>query len=553
MPSASPSGDSREPAKEPSGTALTPRQGRRVGGRWGGALGALAGAAFPVALGAASGGNIGEGLGHLADWGAESLGHDLPESAIDAGKTLGHVGGGLTGLGFAPFSAASGYELGRRGGADLGEEAGHWLSHLAPAERHHVQTMHDLPLEKAYVYHRTAARSGQLSPETLHAMHRVYHQRRERMARGDKYAESIGQYGLGPQGGQTYEEHGKRLGRGLGSLYGLGMAVGAPMLLGGLAGPAIGMPAEALGFDIDHDALARTSKSVGTAAGGALGLAYLAPRTLAPHATARAVSGLGGWAGRQLDAVPRRAQMLRKVRELPDDEYGHYVDALHRAGHVSGDDLKAVQEARRIRDTGREETTALQQHMAARGVGSKLSAFDPLAHPETSPAKHRLGVRTMGVLGGLAGAGAGSLAAGALGDSPAEALGMIGEGAGRGLGAIMEGDPSVLWAPAGDSGISEHLQDSLKRYFPDDRPSIVPGGLGAAAGAGVGAVLGAGAGAVRHGLDRLDPRERGIRHARAGKPAPTNAHPEFLRGYEEATDARRRVEAPVLARSGGAA
>lgn len=551
MPSAQPSGDFREPAKEPSGTSLTPRHGRRVGGRWGGALGALAGAAFPIALGAASGGNIGEGLGHLADWGLEGAG-GLPDAAIQGAKAVGHVGGGVVGAGFSPFSAATGYELGRRGGADLGEEIGHGLKHLVPAERHHVQAVKDLPLEKAYVYWRTAGRSGEVSPSTLQAMHRVYHGRRERMAGGDKYAESIGQYGLGPQGGQTYEEHGKRLGRGLGSIYGLGMAVGAPMLLGHLAGPAIGLPAEAMGLDIDHESLSRVARSAGTAAGGALGLAYLAPRTLAPQATARAVSGIGGWAGRQLDAIPRRSQLLRKARELPDDQYGHYADAVQRAGHVSGDDLKAVQGARHIRDIGREETEALDRHMSARGVGSKLGAFDPLAHPETSPAKHRLGPRTLGALGGLAGAGVGALAAGSLGDSPAEGLSMLGEGAGRAIGAAVDGDPSVLWAPS-DSGFQEHLRENLQRYFPDDQPSIIPGTIGATIGAGAGAAAGVGAGLARRGLDLFDPRERGIRHARAGKQLRIDSHPGFIRGFGEAVDARRKVEAPMLARSGGAA
>lgn len=515
---------------------------RRFGGLAGAVGGAGLGALFPVAMGAHSGGRITEALHDLSTSAADAalpspwIGEGAVRSITEPTATwAGRVAGGALGVPLMPLSAGLGGALGFEAGRSAGGLAGSAIDAMRSQASKALAESRSLPLSHAATYLAVARRTG-APPQTVAALARDYAARREEfLARGQRVKASafdMGTSAIAPPGSPNFERVGTRVGRGLGAATTIAGSFALPFLLAPVGG-AVGQGAQGalqhLGteLDIPEGVGQSVGQLVGGVGGGLLGLKWLLPRTVMPLLKGAVTGQTAGTLGAAFDRlVPESRRMVSEMQKLSPEEGYAFLKSVERAGNVDEttlDDMRKVYEARRLGGVLDGE--------------HKVSAFDPLEHPQTSPAPRR----PLGRLGLLAGSVGGAVGGYYLGEhlmeSPINDIS-------RELAILRDRLPGHHL-----TGSSENFLGALESLRP-----FASGGLavlGSIAGSGAGYGLGKGLEQVplsrRHaGINRV----RDVKGVASGRLLLEQAradgvHPNILAGMEEAQQARELARADL--------
>lgn len=455
------------------------RQYKNVGETAGALAGAVAGGLTPLFLG----GETGEAMMTHSVEGADQINEYLGRNTISdvagpvgakdivqASGDAGRLGGTLVGASLAPLTAIGGGMLGASAGRTLGRETAGGQTMLMPAvarAREFVRTMprgHGLAL-------RDAALAGG-NREVVRAIDDEM--RRSKIAAGFTRVRDLIDAGGAPKPQLDISGTGEAIGRGLGSLYGIGMAMGAPVV-GTFAGESIGNSLATLGhavgdhYDVDlagpGEAARALGKPIGALAGGALGLTYLAARSAAPATLANVGGTIGHRFGSLFSGlVPRHQQIASRVYDAPPEHAYAYLKGIESDPNARPGDLDVARKAYDFRRT------------AAQGL-LKAAAYDWSSNDPARPSRWRSG---MGI-GALAGGALGAIGAPLLIDASIQP----------------EIDPETQLPATEDSpGYFRHLGNRLSDT---NRAHIQTAALGTGlfAGSLAGAGIGAGLGALR--------------------------------------------------------
>lgn len=492
--------------------------------------GALAGAAVGGLTPLILGGDTGDSMLTQSIHGADQVNEYLERNTLDdafgpgAGNRIadtagdvGRIGGWAAGAALSPLGALGGAMLGANAGRTLGREVGSLQTSLMSPENRAREFVRKMPR-----MHGLALRDAALSVGNHHVVHAIDDEmRRPKLAARPVSVHDLIDVGGAPKPKADIRGTGEAIGRGLGSLYGLGMALGAPAI-GHFAGEAVGNSLATIGhsvgdaYDMDlagpAEAVRAFGKPAGTIAGGALGLAYLGARAAAPSTLSNIGGAVGHRFGRLFEGfVPKHQHIASRIYDAPPEHAYAFLKSLENDPFADPSDVAVARKAYNFRRAG------------ASGLLKAASVEWSLEDP-TRPQNRRSG----SALGALVGAGLGALA----------------------LPLMSHGYLQAEIDPATNLPMTEDHPDFFhhlgNRLSDTNRAHIQTAamGTGAFAGALAGSGLGAGIGALRdmprNSLELGRAAYRATGRTLPGLAAGTAAEIEHRKRYDAALETARR-------------